>query len=157
MNNLLFGDEAFGCYETIAGGSGATADACGADAVQVHMTNTRATDPEVLERRLPVRLHEFSIRRGSGGAGRNRGGDGAVRRIEFLKPVQLSLITQRRGPHPPFGKEGGEPGVLGLNELVRADGAREQLPGIAEVSIAPGESIAIHTPGGGGWGAVDRQ
>ncbi|MAT69777.1 MAG: hydantoinase [Planctomycetaceae bacterium] len=153
MNNLLFGDDAFGCYETIAGGSGATAEGPGADAVQVHMTNTRATDPEVLERRLPVRLHEFSIRRGSGGAGAHRGGDGAVRRIEFLQPVELSLITQRRGPHPPFGIAGGQPGAVGVNQLIRADGTREQLGGIVELSLAPGESIAIHTPGGGGWGA----
>ena len=120
MNNLLFGDATFGYYETICGGSGATADGPGAGAVQVHMTNTRLTDPEVLERRYPVRVREFSIRRGSGGAGRHRGGDGAVRELEFLRPLTVSLLTQRRGPHPPYGVAGGEPGALGRNRLIRA-------------------------------------
>ena len=113
MNNVVFGDETFGYYETICGGSGATADGPGASAVQVHMTNTRLTDPEILERRYPVRVREFSIRRGSGGAGRHRGGDGVVRRMEFLRPLTLSLLTQRRGPHPPYGMAGGEAGAAG--------------------------------------------
>ncbi len=108
MNNVIFGDATFGYYETICGGSGATADGPGASAVQVHMTNTRMTDPEILERRYPVRVREFSIRRGSGGNGRHRGGDGVVRRLEFLRPLTLSLLTERRGPHPPYGMAGGE-------------------------------------------------
>ena len=95
------------------------------------MTNTRATDPEVLERRWPVRLWEFSIRRGSGGAGRRRGGDGVVRRLEFLADLEVSILSQRRGPYPPYGLEGGQPGALGRNVLQRADGAVEVLPGIA--------------------------
>jgi 5-oxoprolinase (ATP-hydrolysing) len=152
MNNVLFGDEKFGFYETVCGGSGATAHADGASAVQVHMTNTRSTDPEVLERRLPVRLWEFSVRRGSGGAGARRGGDGAVRRIEFLAPLALSLVTQRRGPHRPFGLNGGEPGAAGENLLFRAGGATEQLPAIAERAVGPGDVLELRTPGGGGFG-----
>jgi len=152
MNNLLFGDGSFGYYETICGGSGATDEGPGADAVQVHMTNTRCTDPEVLERRLPVRLWEFSVRRGSGGAGRHRGGDGAVRRMEFLAPLELSLITQRRGAHPPFALEGGAPGSLGENLLRGASGSVEVLAGTAECSVAPGDVLELRTPGGGGFG-----
>ena len=153
MNNLLFGNENFGYYETIAGGAGATADGPGADAVQIHMTNTRSTDPEILERRLPVRLWEFSIRRNSGGVGRHRGGNGTVRRLQFLEPLQLSLITQRRGPHPPYGLAGGQPGALGENELFRANGITEQLPAICEVEVYPGDLLTLKSPGGGGYGA----
>jgi 5-oxoprolinase (ATP-hydrolysing) len=152
MNNLIFGDANFGYYETICGGSGATADGPGASAVQVHMTNTRLTDPEVLERRYPVRLHEFSIRRGSGGSGKHRGGDGSVRRLEFLKPVELSLLSQRRGPHPPYGASGGGPGALGRNTVLRADGSSEPLGGIAHLSVSRGDIVVIETPGGGGFG-----
>ncbi len=131
----------FGYYETICGGSGATAAGPGADAVQVHMTNTRLTDPEILERRYPVRVREFSIRRGSGGAGRHRGGDGVVRRLEFLRPLTLSLITQRRGPHPPYGVAGGEPGALGSNRLDRADGEVIELPGTAQINVMAGDML----------------
>jgi 5-oxoprolinase (ATP-hydrolysing) len=152
MNNLLFGNQHFGYYETICGGSGATDKGPGASAVQVHMTNTRSTDPELLERRLPVRLQEFSIRRGSGGNGRNRGGDGIIRRLEFLEPLELSLITERRGPHAPYGVAGGEPGQLGKNRLRRADGTEIELPGICEVRVEPGDILTIETPGGGGFG-----
>ena len=151
MNNLLFGTEEFGYYETICGGSGATANGDGASAVQVHMTNTRSTDPEVLERRLPVRLLEFSIRRDSGGAGQHTGGNGAVRRIEFLTPLELSLITGRRGPHPPYGMHGGLPGAVGENLLVRADGTKEGLPAICEATVQAGDVLTIKTPGGGGY------
>ena len=157
MNNVVFGDASFGYYETICGGSGATAQGPGASAVQVHMTNTRLTDPEVLERRFPVRLREFSVRRGSGGAGRNHGGDGAVRRLEFLRPLTLSLLSQRRGPHPPYGAAGGEPGALGQNRLQRADGSVIGLAGIAQVHVAPGDVLTIETPGGGGFGPPDNQ
>jgi 5-oxoprolinase (ATP-hydrolysing) len=153
MNNLLFGDAAFGYYETICGGSGATADADGADAVHTHMTNTRLTDPEVLEQRFPVRVREFRIRRGSGGRGVRRGGDGVVRKIEFLRPLAVSLLTQRRGPYAPYGLAGGEPGALGHNTLVRRDGTTEHLPALAQYSAATGDMLIIETPGGGGWGA----
>jgi 5-oxoprolinase (ATP-hydrolysing) len=152
MNNLLFGDATFGYYETICGGNGATPAADGADAIHTHMTNTRLTDPEVLEARYPVRLLEFSIRRGSGGAGLHRGGDGTRRRIEFLRPVTLSILSQRRGPYPPYGLAGGEPGALGRNVLTRADGRVEPLAGLAQVEVQPGDIITIETPGGGGWG-----
>lgn len=153
MNNLTFGDGSFGYYETICGGSGATRAADGADAVHTHMTNTRLTDPEVIERRYPVRLHEFSIRRGSGGAGRRRGGDGIVRRIEFLKPLTVSLLTERRGDYAPFGLEGGEAGQAGANRLRRSGSeSDEQLPGKVQLDIAAGDVLTIETPGGGGFG-----
>lgn len=152
MNNFLFGDKSFGYYETICGGSGATADGPGADAVHTHMTNTRITDPEVLESRFPVRVKQFAIREGSGGRGRHNGGNGVVREIEFLKPVTVSLVTQRRGEYAPYGMERGENGAKGKNILIRADGSQRELPGIAEVSANAGDSIRIETPGGGGWG-----
>ena len=152
MNNVLFGDGTFGYYETICGGSGATADGPGASAVQVHMTNTRLTDVEILERRYPVRVHEFSIRRRSGGDGRHRGGDGVVRRIEFLRSLTLSLLTERRGPHPPYGMAGGKPGARGRNRLIRADGSLLELRGIAQLDVEPGDILEIETPGGGGYG-----
>jgi 5-oxoprolinase (ATP-hydrolysing) len=152
MNNVLFGDHTFGYYETICGGSGATADSHGADAVHTHMTNTRLTDPEVLEQRYPVRVLEFSIRRGSGGAGQKRGGDGAIRRLEFLRELDLSILSQRRGPYPPFGLFGGLPGAEGRNALVRADGTRERLPGLVQVRVRCGDQLLIETPGGGGYG-----
>ena len=152
MNNLLFGNGAMGYYETICGGAGATADADGASAVHTHMTNTRATDPEVLERRWPVRLREFSIRRGSGGAGRRHGGDGVVRRLEFLAELEVSILSQRRGPYPPYGLEGGEPGALGRNILQRPDRSTELLPGTAYFPVHPGDCLTIETPGGGGFG-----
>jgi 5-oxoprolinase (ATP-hydrolysing) len=152
MNNLSFGDRTFGYYETICGGSGATPAGAGASAVQTHMTNTRLTDPEVVERRLPARLSEFSIRRGSGGRGRHAGGDGVVRRIELLRAVEVSVVSQRRGPYAPFGLAGGAPGQLGQNELLRADGTRTLLPAIAQVWAGPGDIVTIKTPGGGGYG-----
>jgi 5-oxoprolinase (ATP-hydrolysing) len=151
MNNLLFGDAAQGYYETIAGGAGATAEADGASAVHTHMTNTRATDPEVLERRWPVRLWEVAIRRGSGGAGRQRGGDGMLRRLEFLGNLEVSIVSQRRGPYPPYGLEGGQPGALGRNVLKRASGEIEVLPGIAYFKAHAGDCLTIETPGGGGY------
>jgi 5-oxoprolinase (ATP-hydrolysing) len=156
MNNVIFGDETFGYYETVCGGSGATADGPGASAVQVHMTNTRLTDPEILERRFPVRVREFSIRRGSGGNGRHRGGDGVVRRLEFLKPLTLSLLTQRRGLHPPYGAAGGESGALGRNSLVRKDRTRVALPAIVQTQVEAGDVLEIETPGGGGFGFRDH-
>jgi len=153
MNNLTFGDGTFGYYETICGGGGATNDADGADAVHTHMTNTRLTDPEVIERRYPVRLHEFSIRRGSGGAGRQRGGDGIVRRIEFLKPLTVSLLTERRDEYAPFGLEGGEEGQIGTNQLRKCNSETdEQLPDKVLLDVSAGDILTIETPGGGGFG-----
>jgi 5-oxoprolinase (ATP-hydrolysing) len=154
MNNLLFGDATFGYYETICGGAGATPAGPGADAVHTHMTNTRLTDPEVLERRYPVLVRRFAIRRGSGGAGLHSGGDGVVRELEFLAPLDVSLVTGRRGPYRPYGLDGGEPGQLGRNWLTRADGTREELAGLAQFRVASGDVLVIETPGGGGWGAA---
>jgi 5-oxoprolinase (ATP-hydrolysing) len=152
MNNLLFGDGRFGYYETICGGAGATAGSDGADAVHTHMTNTRLTDPEVLERRYPVQLHEFSIRRDSCGVGRHRGGNGVIRRLEFLRALEVSILSQRRGPYPPYGLAGGAPGALGRNTLHRASGQSEFLAGLAHIRVAAGDILTIETPGGGGWG-----
>jgi 5-oxoprolinase (ATP-hydrolysing) len=152
MNNLLFGDETFGYYETICGGAGATADSDGADAVHTHMTNTRLTDPEVLEQRYPVRVEAFSIRHGSGGTGKHRGGDGVVRKIEFLQPLEVSILSQRRGQFPPYGLHGGHSGRVGRNTLTRADGTTQTLPAIAKFTAQPGDVLTIETPGGGGFG-----
>ncbi len=138
MNNLTFGNETFGYYETICGGSGATPNADGADAVHTHMTNTRLTDVEVIERRYPIRVHEFSIRKGSGGAGQHRGGDGIVRKLEFLKPLNVSLLTERRGPFAPFGLNGGQPGSLGRNTVLKAgESEATDLGGKARFKCSP--------------------
>lgn len=153
MNNLTFGDASFGYYETICGGSGATETLDGASAVHTHMTNTRLTDAEVFELRFPVRLHRFAIRPHSGGTGSHRGGDGIVREIEFLKPLDVSLLTQRRGPFAPYGLEGGQPGQLGENELHRSTGEVESLPNTISFQVSPGDRLTIRTPGGGGWGS----
>jgi 5-oxoprolinase (ATP-hydrolysing) len=146
MNNLSFGDATFGYYETIGGGSGAGEGFDGASAVHTHMTNSRITDPEVLEARFPVRLVRFAIRRGSGGAGRHRGGDGVIREIEFLAPVDVSLLSERR-VRAPFGLAGGQPGAPGRNTLDGRD-----LGGKAHVSVRPGQCLVVETPGGGGHG-----
>jgi 5-oxoprolinase (ATP-hydrolysing) len=154
MNNLAFGDERFGYYETIGGGAGAGPGFAGASGVHVHMTNTRITDPEVLESRAPVIVRAFGLRRGSGGAGRWPGGDGLVRELEFTAPVTASLLTERRA-RAPFGLAGGAPGARGRNLCLRADGRVEELPGRANVALAPGDRLRIETPGGGGYGAPD--
>jgi 5-oxoprolinase (ATP-hydrolysing) len=150
MNNLLIGDQTFGYYETIGGGSGATSDADGADAVHTHMTNTLITDPEVLESRLPVRLHRFQIRDNSGGNGKHRGGNGIIRELEFLKPLTISLITGRR-TRAPYGANGGEPGTSGLNLWIHAGQTTELSPSVTFEASA-GDRLIIQTPGGGGWG-----
>jgi 5-oxoprolinase (ATP-hydrolysing) len=151
MNNVTFGDGTFGYYETLAGGAGAGPGFFGASAVHTHMTNTRITDPEVLENRFPVRLERFEIRRGSGGRGQWNGGDGLIRQYRFLKPVEVSLLTQRR-VLAPFGLEGGEPGAKGKNFRVTAAGKRVELPGAISYIAGEGEKLFIETPGGGGYG-----
>ena len=156
MNNVLFGNDRFGYYETICGGTGAGPGFAGADAVHSHMTNTRITDPEVLERRYPVRLARFAIRRGSGGAGRRRGGDGAVRELEFLAPVEVSVLTQHR-VESPYGMAGGAPGARGRQRLIRAGGEEIELASVDGCSAGPGDRLVVETPGGGGWGAPDRE
>ena len=150
MNNLTFGDGSFGYYETIGGGDGATADADGGSGVHTHMTNTRITDPEVLESRFPVRLRTFALRRGSGGAGLHRGGDGLVRELEFLAPLQVSILSDRRG-RPPFGLAGGEAGAAGANRWIQTGRSRD-VPGRARLCVQPGDRFRIETPGGGGYG-----
>lgn len=153
MNNLTFGDDSFGYYETICGGAGATPEAAGADAVHTHMTNTRLTDVEVFERRYPVRLHEFSIRRGSGGEGQHRGGDGIVRRMEFLKPLSVSILSERRGAFAPPGISGGGNGQCGRNAIRRTgESSEEELPGKVQVDVLAGDVLTIETPGGGAFG-----
>jgi 5-oxoprolinase (ATP-hydrolysing) len=154
MNNFTFGDGRRQYYETICGGAGAGPDFDGADAVQTHMTNSRLTDPEVLEWRFPVVLEAFSIRRGSGGAGRHRGGDGVVRRIRFLEPMTATILSNRRRT-PPFGAAGGRPGRPGANRVLRADGTVCPLDGCASVEMGPGDRFEIETPGGGGYGAPE--
>jgi 5-oxoprolinase (ATP-hydrolysing) len=156
MNNFTFGDAARQYYETIAGGAGAgrNSDGSGFDggsAVQTHMTNSRLTDPEVLESRFPVRLEEFSIRPGSGGAGRWTGGNGALRRVRFLEPMTAAILSNRRRI-PPFGADGGEPGGPGANRIERSDGSVEVLGSTAEAALNPGDVFVIETPGGGGYG-----
>ncbi len=153
MNNLLFGDATFGYYETICGGAGATADEPGADAVHTHMTNTRLTDPEMLERRYPVRL--FGIL-DSPRLGRTRPASRRRRRRSpnrIPAPLEVSILSQRRGPYPPYGLAGGEPGALGRNTLQRTDGTTIDLGSSSQFSVAAGDVVTIETPGGGGWGA----
>ncbi|MEU1918015.1 hydantoinase B/oxoprolinase family protein [Streptomyces massasporeus] len=151
MNNVTFGNERHQYYETVASGSGAGDGFPGAPVVQTHMTNSRLTDPEVLEWRLPVRLEEFAVRRGSGGAGRWHGGDGAVRRIRFLEPMTVSTLSQHRRV-PPYGMAGGEPGALGANRVEHADGTVTALGGSDSADLVTGDVLVIETPGGGGYG-----
>ena len=151
MNNVLFGNATFGYYETICGGAGAGNGFKGADAVHTHMTNTRITDPEIMEFRYPVRLEAFSIRRGSGGKGRYKGGDGIVRKITFLAPVELSVLSQHR-KIAPFGIQGGERGGIGKQYIVLKNGKKRTLKGIDGASLNAGDSFIVKTPGGGGCG-----
>lgn len=149
MNNVTFGNDGFGYYETIAGGAGATPHAAGASGVHTHMTNTRITDPEVLETRFPVRLEAFAIRRGTGGAGRRPGGDGILRRYRFLEPVRVSILSERRA-RAPFGLDGGGDGALGVNRC-----GDEAVPAKASLDLDAGTTLQIETPGGGGFGAPE--
>jgi 5-oxoprolinase (ATP-hydrolysing) len=151
MNNFTFGNETHQYYETISGGSGAGPGFDGTAVVQTHMTNSRLTDPEVLEFRFPVRLEGYEIRHGSGGAGRWHGGDGGVRRVRFLEPMTASILSNGRVV-PAFGGAGGAPGALGVNRIERRDGTVEVLGHIGSAAMAPGDVFVIETPGGGGWG-----
>jgi 5-oxoprolinase (ATP-hydrolysing) len=151
MNNFTFGNESRQYYETIAGGAGAGPDFDGASAVQTHMTNSRLTDPEILETRYPVLLERFAIRRGSGGEGRNRGGDGVERHIRFLEPMRANILSNRRAVAP-RGIEGGGDAKPGMNRVVRADGTIETLSATASAEMRPGDLFVIDTPGGGGYG-----
>jgi 5-oxoprolinase (ATP-hydrolysing) len=153
MNNFTFGNARHQYYETISGGSGAGEGFAGTSVVQTHMTNSRLTDPEVLEFRFPVRLESYAIRAGSGGAGRWKGGDGGVRRVCFLEPMTASILSNGRHV-PAFGAAGGSPGALGVNRIERADGRVEVLDHIGQAEMAPGDVFVIETPGGGGWGAA---
>ncbi len=151
MNNFTFGNATHQYYETISGGSGAGPGFNGTSVVQTHMTNSRLTDPEVLEFRFPVRLESYAIRQGSGGAGRWRGGDGGVRRVRFLEPMTASILSNGRHV-PAFGGDGGQPGALGINRIERAEGRIEVLDHIGSAELQAGDQFVIETPGGGGWG-----
>jgi 5-oxoprolinase (ATP-hydrolysing) len=151
MNNFTFGNDTHQYYETIAGGGGAGDGFNGASVVQAHMTNSRLTDPEVLEFRFPVRLESFEIRENSGGKGQFKGGNGGVRRVKFLEPMTASILSNGR-VHPAFGMQGGAPGSVGINRVVRTDTSVEELEHIAQVAMQPGDVFEIHTPGGGGYG-----
>ena len=153
MNNLTFGNVQYQYYETISGGSGAGDGFDGTSVVQTHMTNSRLTDPEVLEFRFPVRLQSYAIREGSGGAGRWHGGNGGIRRIEFLEPMTASILSNAR-VHPAFGMAGGSAGAVGINRVVRQDGTQQDVPHIAQVDMQAGDVFEIHTPGGGGYGKL---
>jgi 5-oxoprolinase (ATP-hydrolysing) len=151
MNNFTFGNARYQYYETISGGSGAGPDFDGTSVVQTHMTNSRLTDPEVLEFRFPVRLESYEIRKSSGGAGAHSGGDGGVRRVRFLEAMTASILSNGR-LHGAFGMAGGEAGQPGINRVERADGRREALGHIGSVEMAPGDVFVVETPGGGGFG-----
>ena len=151
MNNFVWGNDDFQNYETIAGGTGAGPGFDGCDAVHSHMTNTRMTDPEILEKRFPVRLEAFSIRKDSGGAGRWHGGDGVLRRMRFLEPVTVTTLCSHR-IIPPFGVDGGAPGKVGVNWAEMPDGTRRDLQGCDEIDLPTDSIFGMETPGGGGWG-----
>ncbi len=151
MNNITFGDESFGYYETVGGGAGAGDGFAGASGVHTHMTNTRITDPELLELRTPAIVRRFALRRGSGGSGRFPGGDGLLRELEFTQAVEVSLLTERRA-RAPYGLAGGGPGARGENRVLRRDGSVEVLPGRARATLEAGDRLRIETPGGGGYG-----
>jgi 5-oxoprolinase (ATP-hydrolysing) len=151
MNNLTFGNQHYQYYETLCGGAGAGKGFKGAGAVHTHMTNSRLTDPEILEWRFPVLLREFSIRADSGGVGRNQGGNGVLRRLEFRKAMTAGILSSHR-LYPPIGLHGGLPGKTGVNSIIRRDGAIERLCGCAEIQVEAGDVLIIETPGGGGYG-----
>ncbi|MFJ3927072.1 hydantoinase B/oxoprolinase family protein [Streptomyces sp. NPDC090022] len=154
MNNLTFGNDHHQYYETVASGAGAGPGFDGASAVQTHMTNSRLTDPEILELRLPVLVEEFSLRAGSGGEGRWHGGDGAVRKLRFREPMTVSVLSGHRRI-PPYGMAGGFPGALGSNHVERVDGTTTPVAGCDSVAVQPGDVLVMKTPGGGGYGKPD--
>jgi 5-oxoprolinase (ATP-hydrolysing) len=154
MNNFTFGNTHYQYYETICGGSGAGADFDGTDAVHTHMTNSRLTDPEVLEWRFPVLLESFAIRPNSGGNGLHRGGNGVIRRIQFREAMTAAILSNHRRVAP-FGIAGGEPGATGRNAIARQDGTVEVLESKAIAQMNPGDIFMIETPGGGGYGALE--
>jgi 5-oxoprolinase (ATP-hydrolysing) len=151
MNNFTFGNDKYQYYETISGGSGAGDGFNGTSVVQAHMTNSRLTDPEILEFRFPVRLESYAIRADSGGAGKWRGGNGGVRRVKFLENMTASILSNGR-KHGAFGMAGGSAGAVGINRVVRANGMVEELEHIGSTPMQPGDVFEIHTPGGGGYG-----
>ena len=155
MNNFTFGNEKYQYYETICGGAGAGKTFNGADAVQTHMTNSRLTDPEVLEWRFPVLLEDFSIRKNSGGKGEFSGGNGVNRRLKFLESMTAAVLSSRRRVEP-FGLAGGNAGQTGENKLIRADGTAQILPATVEVEMQKGDRLQIKTPGGGGYGKPNQ-
>jgi 5-oxoprolinase (ATP-hydrolysing) len=155
MNNFTFGNDTYQYYETICGGSGAGEGFDGTSCVHTHMTNTRLTDPEVLEWRFPVMLESFEIRRGSGGRGKWNGGAGAIRRVRFLEAMTAAILSGHRRI-PPYGMAGGEPGQVGRNWVERADGSTLQLTGAATAALVHGDVFVIETPGGGGYGPADN-
>jgi len=152
MNNVALGDGGFGYYETLGGGVGAGPSHSGGAPAHTHMTNSRITDPEILEARHPLRVRCFAVRRGSGGAGRHPGGDGLIRELEARVPLSVTVLSERR-ERAPFGLEGGAPGARGRNQVLRANGDTEELGGRAEGELGPGDVLRVETPGGGGWGA----
>ncbi len=151
MNNFLFGNQQFGYYETICGGTGAGKGFRGTDAVHQHMTNTRITDPELMEFRYPVRLNRFEIRKGSGGQGEWKGGEGVVREVYFKEMLEINLLTQHRKEQP-YGMNGGRPGKIGEQILIRSDGTIQKMKGMDSTLVEPGDLLIIKTPGGGAWG-----
>jgi len=151
MNNFIWGNDQHQYYETICGGAGATPSANGATAVHTHMTNTRLTDPEILEWRHPVRVEHFKVRHGSGGSGSHNGGDGVVRRLKFLEPMTVNVLSSRRKVAP-YGVDGGQDGLVGINRLLKADGTSQELPGSTRVEVDIADCFEIETPGGGGFG-----
>jgi 5-oxoprolinase (ATP-hydrolysing) len=151
MNNVLFGNDSFGYYETVAGGTGAGDGFNGADAVHQHMTNTRATDPEILEHRYPVLLNRYEIRKKSGGAGKWKGGDGIIREMKFTEPVSLSVLTQHRKIEP-YGLSGGKNGKCGLQKVTRKNSSTKNLSWRDGADLEAGDTFILETPGGGGYG-----
>jgi 5-oxoprolinase (ATP-hydrolysing) len=155
MNNVVFGNDRFGYYETLGGGTGSGKGFNGSHAVHSHMTNTRITDPEIIEHRYPLRILETSIRSRTGGAGAWVGGDGLIRKYKFLAPVRLSMLTQHRETAP-FGLNGGKPGKPGKQMIVRLSGQEEELAPAVSRSVDANEILVVETPGGGGFGAPDE-
>jgi len=153
MNNFTFGDENFGYYETIAGGAGAGDGWNGQSGVHTHMTNTRITDVEIIERRYPVLMRQFTLRPNSGGNGKWTGGDGVIRDLQFLKPLDMGILSERRSYHP-FGLVGGEDAKCGINLIVTRDGRVLTLGPKNTYPLRPGDRFRVLTPGGGGYGAA---